>query len=44
MTEVTGTGEDHGDAMFISCRNDFIITHTSSGLDSAACTTIDNDI
>ena len=34
----------HGNAVLISCCNDFIITHAATRLDSAACTTIHNDI
>jgi hypothetical protein len=40
VTEVTSSGENHGNTMLISRSNDFIITHAATRLDCTACTTI----
>jgi hypothetical protein len=44
VAEMARTSKDHGDAMLISCRNNFIIPHAATWLNGATCTAIHYDI
>jgi hypothetical protein len=44
MAEMTDASKDHRNLMLISRCNDFIITHTSTWLNGAACPAIDDYI
>jgi hypothetical protein len=44
VTEVACASKDHGNTMLIGGDDDFLITHTATGLNHAACTCRNHDI